>query len=354
MVYYFWANNHEHTYCEKRDKTPKTLQMSKKSKYVYNEHTLQYEEHKLSASEKAFRAVRFFIAVAAVAFAIFSVAYFYFPTPKEQALEREKQQMVYYYNNLSDNFNILSNQLEKIQEKDAQVHRVVFGIDPIDEAIWEGGVGGADRYPYLENFGETGEMIKQTLKKADKLIRKADMQTASLDSLHKLAMDKEEKLASVPSIKPVVEDKLKKNISSLSGFGIRLHPVHKVRKLHTGIDFTCPSGTAIQATGKGVVERVQKIKSGYGLNVVIDHGYGYKTLYAHMSRVDVKKGDKVTKGQKIGAVGNTGTSTGPHLHYEVRINNVPVNPIDYCLDGLSPEEYKELVSKVSVENQSFD
>jgi len=156
------------------------------------------------------------------------------------------------------------------------------------------------------------------------------------------------------TIKPVQEDKLKRKLRHMSGYGIRIHPVHKVNKFHKGIDFTAPKGTAIQATGNGVVKRVQKKKFGYGNNIIIDHGFGYTTLYAHMAELHVKRGDKVTKGQKIGTIGNTGTSTAPHLHYEVRINDRPVNPIDYCMDGLSPEEYKELVQRAATENQSFD
>ena len=148
--------------------------------------------------------------------------------------------------------------------------------------------------------------------------------------------------------------KLKRKVKHLSGYGIRLHPVHKVKKFHKGIDFTAPKGTAIQSTGNGKVVRVEKRRSGYGTNVIIDHGYGFTSLYAHMKTVNVKKGQRVSKGQKIGTVGSTGTSTAPHLHYEVRINGKAVNPIDYCLDGLSPEEYKELIEKATVENQSFD
>jgi murein DD-endopeptidase MepM/ murein hydrolase activator NlpD len=169
-----------------------------------------------------------------------------------------------------------------------------------------------------------------------------------------LAKQREKKLLSIPSIKPVREDKLKRNMHSLSGFGYRIHPVHGVKKFHKGIDFTAPRGTAIQATGNGKVIRVQKRRYGYGNNIIIDHGFGYTTLYAHLSEIDIQVGDEVVKGQKIGTIGSTGTSTAPHLHYEVRINDRVVNPIDYCMDGLTLEEYQELVRKASIENQSFD
>ena len=168
------------------------------------------------------------------------------------------------------------------------------------------------------------------------------------------AAKREVKLASIPSIKPVQEDKLKRKIQHLSGFGYRIHPILKVKKFHKGMDFTAPTGTPIQATGNGVVKRVERKKRGYGTNIIIDHGFGYETLYAHMHEVFVKKGEKVIRGQKIGTVGSTGTSTAPHLHYEVRINGKAVNPIDYCLDGLTPAEYQQLLEKSKIENQSFD
>nr|WP_262914121.1 M23 family metallopeptidase [Portibacter lacus] len=169
-----------------------------------------------------------------------------------------------------------------------------------------------------------------------------------------LALARKEKLSSIPSIKPVREDKLKRNILKLSGFGYRLHPVHGVKKFHKGIDFTAPRGTAIISSGDGKVTRVENKTRGYGKNIIVDHGYGYTTLYGHLSEIDVKVGDKVTRGQVIGKIGSTGTSTAPHLHYEVRINGQAVNPIDFCMDGLSPEEYQQLVHKAAEENQSFD
>lgn len=325
-----------------------------KEKYVYNEQSLQFEKLELTKGQKMFKLLRYTISVLFASGGLFGLAYLYLPTPKEKALERERQQLVYHYKNLQENYSELAEGLEDLQEKDANVHRMIFGISPMDEAVWNGGVGGAKRYPMLENFDETGEMIAKSLEQADNLNRKVDLQKASLDSLYRLAVAKEERLAAIPSIKPVVEDKLKRKISSLSGYGMRMHPVHKVRKMHAGIDFTAPAGTAIQATGNGKVAVVKNSRSGYGKHVIIDHGYGFKSLYAHMSKIHVKEGQKVKKGEKIGLIGNTGTSTGAHLHYEVRINDKHVNPIDYVLDGLTPTEYRELVNKASVANQSFD
>lgn len=325
-----------------------------KIKYVYNPQTLQFEPHRPPLKLKLAKIGGFISMMIVSCVGFYFLVNHYFPTPQEQALEREIDQMKYTYSSLIEDFNLIAGDLEDLHQKDSEVHRIIFGIDPLDEGIWEGGIGGVDRYENFRSLREGGEVIAESLNKVDKIKRKVDLQNRSLDTLYRLALEKDKRLASIPSIKPVVEDALKRKMKNLSGFGIRLHPVHKVKKLHTGIDFTAPRGTPIQATGNGTVIRVENRKSGYGKNVVIDHGYGFTSLYAHMQKVNVKKGQKVIKGQQIGEVGSTGTSTAPHCHYEVRIHGKAVNPIDYCLDGLSPEEYKELVEKASVKNQSFD
>ncbi len=326
----------------------------RKEKYVYNEKTLQFEKFSLSPKDKLIQIGKYSLTILGVAICIALLSYKYIPSPKERALTEEANQLKYHVGNINSELENMAQHITDLYEKDGAVNRIVFGLDPIDESIWNGGVGGHNKYEMLEDFGSTGEMITSSLKKVDLLKRQLDIQKKSLDTIYNLAIKKEERLASIPSIKPVRSDKLKRNIHSLSGYGIRLHPVHKVRKFHKGIDFTAPRGTAIQATGDGTVVRVEKKKGGYGNSVLIDHGYGYQSLYAHMHTIDVKKGEKVKKGQKIGEVGSTGLSTAPHLHYEVKLNGKSINPIDYCLDGLSPQEYKELVEKASQENQSFD
>ena len=323
-------------------------------KYVYNEKTLQYEKLKLSKAEKFQKFIGVSSLIVFTSMAIFTIAYLYFPTPKEKTMEKEIQQMSYHFNNLSQDFTEIAKEVENLHQKDSEVHRMIFGIAPLDDAIWEGGTGGHKKYDNVLTEGVSKEMINSSLTKVDKLKRKVALQRASLDTLFHLAVAKEERLAAIPSIKPVREDRLKRKMRNLSGYGMRFHPVHKVKKFHKGIDFTAPSGTAIQATGNGTVIRVENKSRGYGKNVIIDHGYGYTSLYAHMSSISVKKGQKVLKGQELGKVGSTGTSTAPHLHYEVRINGRAINPIDYCMDGLSPDEYKELVNMASVANQSFD
>ncbi len=326
----------------------------RREKYIFNDSTLKYEKATSTPGQRILKVLGFLAIVLLCSVGLYTAAYTVIPTPKEIAMQREMNQMEYQFSSLTTDFEKISGQLENLQEKDAEVHRMIFGIDPINESIWEGGTGGSAENQYYTSVSNSEMFITDAQDKVKKLEYKLNLQRNSLDTIYSLAKQREEKLASIPSIKPVQEDKLKRKLRHMSGYGIRIHPVHKVNKFHKGIDFTAPRGTAIQATGNGVVSRVQKRRIGYGNNVIIDHGFGYTTMYAHMKEIHVKKGDKVTKGQQIGTIGSTGTSTAPHLHYEVRINDRPVNPIDYCMDGLSPEEYKELVTRAAAANQSFD
>ncbi len=325
-----------------------------KQKFVYNEKTLQFEKHKSTSKQKLSKLVLNFSLVVLVAVGLLHLGSKFLPTPKEQAQAMEIDQLTYHLQTMNKDVSTLSKQLNKIHQKDNDVHRMIFNMAPIDSGIWAAGIGGAESYSYLDGVGVTGVKIKESLSKIDKLKTKFELQQKSLDTLYEQAIKREERLTSIPSIKPVREDKLKKDIKHLSGYGIRLHPVHKVKKLHQGIDFTAPRGTAIQATGHGTVVEVKKGSKGYGNKVLIDHGFGFKSLYGHMQTITVKVGEVVKKGQQIGTVGSTGTSTAPHLHYEVWINGKAVNPVDYVLDGLTPEEYMEIVQKAKVENQSWD
>lgn len=331
-----------------------------KEKFYYNKQTLRYEKVVEPLKVKALRGVGYTIGILTVSAIIATIMYRYYPSPREEALSREVQQMEVQYDALNDQIGLMSKVLDNVQDRDANVHRLMFGMDPIDESVWSGGVGGSEKYDYLTKFKNSGALLLATQEKADQLKRRLAIQSESLDKIQEEAKNKEIMLACMPAIKPVRGDKLKRNIKALSGFGMRMHPIHKIRKMHTGIDFSAPRGTHIQATGDGKVARVMHKKTGYGTYVVIDHGYGFKTLYGHMASVNVKTGQEVKRGQTIGTVGNTGTSTAPHLHYEVHLKDgktntyKKVNPIHYCMDGLSPEEYQVLADLASVSNQSFD
>lgn len=324
----------------------------RKEKFVYNTHTLRYEKVELSTRAIVFRVLSFLCAATFTAFLFTLATHKWFPSPKEKALREEIHYMEAQFAEVNIELDRLREVLGKLQERDAYAHRMIFGMDPIDGGVWDGGVGGHDQYEALRQL-ETGPLLASVDQNLQKLKRQMDLQSRSLDTIIDLARNKEDMLAAIPSIKPVRSDKLPRKMNLLSGFGTRIHPIFKVPKMHWGLDFTAPSGTPIQATGSGRVIKAGR-GSGYGNEVVIDHGYGYKSRYAHMQRMDVKVGQKVKRGQQIGTVGSTGTSTAPHCHYEIEYFGKKINPIHYCMDGLSPSEYQELVEASEMSNQSFD
>ncbi|MFK7810796.1 MAG: M23 family metallopeptidase [Saprospiraceae bacterium] len=328
--------------------------MMKKEKFVYNTSTLRYEKVVEPLKIRILKIFGFVSAVVLAAFIIISIAFTFFPSPKEQALIREIEHLKMQNSAIGDEVQNMSKVLGNIQDRDASVHRMMFGMEPIDQDIWNGGTGGHEKFQDLANYKYSGELLIDTRTKLEKLKRQLAVQSVSLDSIQQLADNKEVMLACIPAIKPVRSDRLARNIRSLSGYGMRFHPIWKRKKMHYGIDFTCPKGTPIQATGDGKIARIERRKSGYGNNIIIDHGYGFKTLYAHMQDIEVKLGQKVVRGQQIGTVGSSGTSTAPHLHYEVHNKGNKVDPIHYCMDGLSVEEYQELANMAAITNQSFD
>ena len=326
----------------------------RREKYFYNEQTLQYEKIKLTPKQLMLRVLSYTCAIAFAGFLFGFTLWQVFPGIFSKTLADENYRLKGVIAEMTDKNEQFSEALSSMQERDRRIYRMVLEMDPIDESVWEGGVGGSATYPELRDFGNSGDMMADLKQKSDKLKRQLVLQSLSLEKIEKMAEDKETMLASIPSMKPIRSDNLNRRVELLSGFGYRLHPIHKVRKMHAGIDFSARKGTPIQATGDGRVLKVLKKKSGYGLHVIIDHGYGYQTLYGHMSKVDVKVGERIKRGQVIGKVGSTGTSTAPHCHYEVHYKGKAVNPIDYVLDGLTPAEYQELVHLAELDNQSFD
>ncbi|MBK6699135.1 MAG: M23 family metallopeptidase [Saprospiraceae bacterium] len=323
-------------------------------KYEYNPQTLQFEKVKITKKSVLLRVFTFLSSVIVTTLLFYFMTSEYFPSPREKALKKEITQMDYQFLLMKDQLERANKVLTNLQNRDAKVHRVLFGMDPIDPSVWNGGVGGHDPYAWTSQLRNSSGTVKDAKQYLDKLERQIYLQSKSLDTIEKLTRTREDMIASIPSIKPVRLDHLSRGVQQLSGFGIRLHPVHKVNKMHAGIDFTAPEGTSIQSTGDGKVIRIENKPSGYGKSVLISHGFGYETLYAHMQSIKVREGQKVKKGEIIGTIGNTGTSTGAHCHYEVHFNKKPVNPIHYCLDGLTPLEYQEMVEKAEIANQSFD
>lgn len=325
-----------------------------REKYVFNAQTLSYERLEIPLKKRLFRAFGFLSAVVVTGVIFMSITNAFFPSEREKSLRREIEQMEVHYESLQGQLDLMSKVLDNIQARDAAVHRAVFGIDPIDSSVWQGGIGGHDRYAGVSNLTVSGDMLASTMAMADKLERQIVIQSLSLDTIQRYAEQKKEMLASLPAIKPVREDKLSRGIRAMSGYGMRIHPVLKVKKMHTGIDFTGPVGTPVQVTGDGRVVEVNRDFSGYGLHVIVEHGFGYRTLYGHLKDASVKPGQRVTRGQQIGRIGNSGRSTAPHLHYEVIHRGVKVNPIHFVIDGLTLEEYAELVKSAEESNISFD
>ncbi len=244
----------------------------------------------------------------------------------------------------------MQSSLDELASMDDHVYREIFGADPIEDDIRKAGTGGVNKYISLEQL-QDGNKIKALHMRLDNMKNQSKIQKDSYSKLIQMAKDKSKMLASIPAIQPIPNKTLKR---IASGFGYRVDPIYKTRKMHKGLDFSAPKGTKIYATGDGVIQMVKRDRWGYGTHIIIDHGYGYTTLYGHMSKASVKKGENVKRGQVIGLVGSTGKSTGPHLHYEVAKNGVQVNPVGYFYNDLTSDQYEEIVKLSSNPNQSFD
>jgi murein DD-endopeptidase MepM/ murein hydrolase activator NlpD len=273
----------------------------------------------------------------------------FFETPVTKKLKRENQQLLSQYNLMNKDIEKITKALEDIQMRDDNIYRVVFEANPIPSSIRMAGFGGANRYTKLESM-ENSELIVSVAKKLDILSKQVYVQSKSYDEVVKMALGKEKMLASIPSIMPVSNKDLKR---TASGWGMRMHPIYRIPRFHYGMDFTAPTGTDIFATGNGTVKEVGR-NSGYGNAIVIDHGYGYETLYGHLSRINVQVGQLIKRGDVIGFIGSSGASTAPHLHYEVMKNGQKVNPQNYYFQDLNPAEYERMISISTNMGQSFD
>ena len=285
-----------------------------------------------------------------MSFFILLIFYQFFDSPKEKKLKLEIQNLTSQYEVIDKNMKQVEIVLDEIQDRDDNIYRVIFEADPIPTSIRKQGFGGVNRYEKLLGLSNS-ELMINTSKKIDQLTKQLYLQSKSFDEVIDLAKNKSNMLASIPAIQPVANKDLKR---MASGYGYRIHPIYKTRKMHYGMDFSAKTGTEIYSTGDGVVSKVKRSKRGYGNYVKINHGFGYETLYAHMSKYIVKKGQKVKRGEVIGFVGNSGISTAPHLHYEVRKDNKKINPVNFYYNDLSPEEYEKMLEISLQSNQSLD
>ncbi len=325
---------------------------SKVAKYKLNRETLRYERE-----DTFLKKVGLYFIFSLILFALgFGTAYYiltsseWFESPKEKKLRTQLERVLAKYEELNKEVEYLNAKMKSLAFKDDSIYRVIFGVPPVDATLREGAYGGVE---YARNVLDmpNNEIIASIEQKVSHLKRQVAIQQNSFDELLQLAQKWKEYWNHVPAIQPVDNKHLKR---LASGFGYRIDPIYKVRKFHEGLDFSAPIGTPIYATGDGVVEKVKRSRRGYGNHVIINHGFGYKTLYAHMSKIIVKPGQKVKRGQIIGYVGNTGKSTAPHLHYEVWKNGKKVNPINYFFNDLTIDQYEEIVQRANSNKYSLD
>lgn len=323
-----------------------------KIKYKFNTKSLTYEKVTVSFFKRLWQALSYLATGLVFATIAIFIAYNYFDlnSPKEKQLKREMAELSLQYQLLNNRMGEVSEVLDDIQERDNNIYRTIFEAEPIPITIRKAGFGGVERYKELQGYDNSELMIATNIR-LDRLSKQLYIQSKSFDEVAKLVKNKAQLLASIPAIQPISNEELK---HQPSGYGWRTHPIYKTPEFHPGMDFASPEGTEIYATGDGVVTRADNMAQGYGNHVVMDHGYGYETLYGHMSKLAVHVGQQVKRGQLIGYVGSTGLSTAPHVHYEVHKNGQTVNPINFYYNDLSPEQYQKLIEISSQSSQSFD
>ena len=321
-----------------------------KVKYKFNPQTLSYDKVESNLKSKLHRFFLFFSASLALSVILVIVFLQFYETPQMRNMKRENQRLLTQYELMYKNLQSIDDVLADIQQRDDNLYRVIFEADPIPTSVRKAGFGGINKYAHLESL-DNSELVINTARKLDIITKEAYIQSKSYDEVLKLALDKEKMLSSIPAIMPVSNKDLKR---TASGWGFRIHPIYKIRRFHYGMDFSAPTGTEIYATGDGIVKDVKTSRSGFGRWIVIDHGFGYETLFGHLNEFNVKKGQHVKRGSVIGYVGSAGTSSGPHLHYEVHKNGRAVNPQFYYFKDLTPQEYEKMIAISSNMGQSYD
>lgn len=311
-----------------------------KIKYRFNSETLSYHKIETSLKKRFLKIIPPIISAFVFGLAGIVIYTYTVDSPKERQLKRENKQLEIQYKILEKKIQQIESVLSDLQYRDDNIYRTIFEAEPIPETMRNAGFGGVNRYDELEGY-DNSELVINTAKRIDKLMKQLYVQSKSFDEIVRLAKSKEKWLASMPAIVPIL---FKDHYKLLSHFGARYDPVYKnTVKMHEGIDLAGAVGTNIRATGDGVIEVAEYTSGGYGNEIIVNHGFGYTTRYAHLSKVLVHSGQNVRRGEIIGKLGSTGKSTGPHLHYEVRKNNVPLNPVNFFYQDLSPAEYDKMI-----------
>ena len=321
-----------------------------KGRYHFDIESLSLHRIRLSFKGLVIRIITYFFAGVVISVAFYLVFSHFFDSPKERILKRENEQMKLQYEILQKKLDQVGGVLDDLRQRDDNIYRTIFEAEPIPRSVREAGFGGVNRYADLEGY-ENASLVISTAKKLDKILKQTYIQSKSYDQIIPLAINKEEMLKCIPAIQPVANKGLER---TSSGFGFRIQPIYKIREFHSGFDFAAPIGTSVYSTGDGVVESTESSFRGYGNCIIINHGFGYKTRYAHLSAFKVNPGQKIKRGDIIGLVGNSGLSTGPHLHYEVEKNKEKVNPAHFFFNDLTPEQYDQIITISSNNGQALD
>lgn len=315
--------------------------------YKFNPHTLSYEKVKTTFIDKL-KKISFTVAFGIVLGVVLMVIGLrVFESPRQKRLERELDVMERQMDNMRQAMKRNEAVLADLENRDNSIYRTLLQAEPIVDSVRRAGMMGQS-YDEFDGYDHS-KVIKLTAKRIDDFSKRLYVQSKSFDEVYKMASTKKERLNHVPAIMPL----RKNSCSIISGFGTRYHPILHYRRMHTGVDLSAKTGTPIYATGDGTIQVAGRSNdlSGYGIAVLINHGYGYQTLYGHMSDVKVRPGQKVKRGELLGHVGSTGLASGPHCHYEVWLNGNKVNPIFYFFNDLTPQEYEQVIEAANQENQ---
>jgi len=322
----------------------------KKVKYFYNTHTLRYEKLEVPLRVKLLRVFGFLASAVVTAGLIVWFGFRYIGSPNERILREQLEDYNLSYNLMDQRVKELQKQMADLEKRDNDIYRAIFEANPIPDSARAKEIEKDKEIKYVQRLGDN-ELINGLITQLNQLTTRVAFQTRSFGDIDLMIKNKEKLLASIPAIQPISNKDLNR---IASGFGTRIDPVYKVTKFHAGLDFTAPQGTPIYATADGRIKEANYNETGYGNHVVINHGYGYETLYGHMVRIKSRGGQLVQRGEIIGWVGNTGKSTGPHCHYEVHKNGQTVDPVYYFYNDLSPAQFERILKLAKASNQSFD
>lgn len=321
-----------------------------KQHFKYNPKTLAYEEVNVSTGKKVLRLLLWLAPNIVVGLLLAFIFTKNIDSPKEKEQQAQIDQARRELEEIQKDFKFINAFLDEMEGRDEDLYRQALHAREFPSELRMMGAGGSEKYAFLSKLPNS-ELLSQTKKEIDRLERRLNAQSMSFTELMSLAKEKENMLSHIPAIQPVRNSELK---SGISGFGMRIDPHYKTSHMHTGIDFTASTGTEIYVTGDGVVEDIENNLWGYGKSIIVNHGFGYKTRYAHLSKFNVVKGQKLERGELIGLIGSTGKSTGPHLHYEVVKDGVKIDPIGFFHSDLSPEQYEQLLQMSENSHKAFD